>query len=140
MTKPQPQAPHVSMLSLTLWMLAGGGLLLALAAGLLFWSLGGFKTQRPLDAELWQHPRHADMTNHDRQAMVRDVQAWLEREHPTREQVRARLGRGDAASNTQLDRYFVGCGFTSGVCMDMDALQVHYDSAGRTVKTDFFQY
>lgn len=136
----QPRRRSNQMLHILLWMVAGGTLLLLLAGGLFLWALGGFKTQRPLDEQVWRHPQHTDMSNHDREAMVRDVQRWLEREQPTREQVRARLGRGDADSTPQVDSYLVGCGFTSGVCMDMEALQVHYDTAGHFQKTDFHQY
>lgn len=134
----QPSTRSIGQLLLRA--LFGGFILLVLFGGLLFWSLGGFQTQRPLDAQVWRHPQHADMDNHDRQAMVRDVQRWLEAEQPTRQQVRAKLGAGDAGSTPQLDSYLIGCGFTSWICMDMEALQVHYDSTGRFQKTEFYQY
>lgn len=136
-----PHLPRVVSARRTLlWMAVGGGLLLALTGGLLFWSLGGFQPQRPLNAQIWQHPQHTGLDQHDRQAMVRDVQRWLERERPNREQVRAKLGRGDSDSTPELDSYLVGCGFTSFICMDMEALQVHYDHAGYYQNTDFHQF
>lgn len=116
-------------------------LLAVLVFGGVFWwlFLKDAPRDRPLDAARWRAvPAEVPFEQNPRRDMVRSVRRWLEREHPTQEEVHATLGPPDGLERDE-DSWLIGCGFTSGICMDGEALVVEYRD-GRASSSHFVQY
>lgn len=96
-------------------------LVLALAYGLLHlcvWFL--FSRSVPLDAVRWRaRPPDAFMEENPRRRRVRSAGRWIVQERPARAQLEATtLGPDESRPSDGISSYYVGCGFTSGICMD----------------------
>lgn len=122
------------------------GVLLALlllgvlaVAGLLWWLF--FKDaprDHALDSARWQTVQaQVSSDRNPRRDMVRAAQRWLEREHPTQAQVRARLGAPDS-QESDTESWNVGC-YDDWLCMDTSALVVTYRQ-GQVRSAQIVQY